>query len=36
MANPWRVRRGVYELVDDSAPNIRKLEYHLTSKFKKD
>ena len=36
MANPWRVRRGVYELVDDSAPNRRKLEDHLTAKFKKD
>ena len=36
MANPWRVRRGVYELVDDSAPNRRKLEEHLTERFKKD
>ena len=36
MSNPWKVRRGVYELIDDSAPNRRKLEAHLTKRFKKD
>jgi len=35
MANPWRVRQGEYTLIDDSAPNRRKLEDHLTAKFKK-
>lgn len=33
---PWRIRRGIYELVDDSFANRRKLENHLTIKFKKD
>ena len=34
--NPWKIRRGIYELVDDSFTNRRKLENHLTIKFKKD
>ncbi len=34
--NPWKIRRGIYELVDDSFANRRKLENHLTNKFKKD
>ena len=33
---PWRIRRGIYELVDDSFANRRALENHLTIKFKKD
>tara|TARA_R100000742_G_scaffold4261_1_gene1539 strand:- start:48 stop:1409 length:1362 start_codon:yes stop_codon:yes gene_type:complete len=36
MANPWRVRRGVYELVDDSRDNRKKLRDYLTARFKKD
>ena len=34
--NPWKIRRGIYELIDDSFANRRKLENHLTLKFKKD
>lgn len=36
MSKPWKVRRGIYELVDDSFANRRELENHLTIKFKKD
>lgn len=36
MANPWKVRNGIYELVDDSTKNRKKLVDHLTDKFKKD
>ena len=36
MTNPWKVRRGIYTLIDDSAGNRKKLRNHLTSKFKED
>ena len=36
MAKPWKVRNGIYELVDDSTKNRKELVDHLTAKFKKD
>ena len=36
MANPWRVRRGVYELKDDTKENREALVEALTAKVRKD
>ena len=36
MSKPWKVRRGIYELADDSRANRKELVKHLTAKFKKD